>query len=33
EIERATAVAKAIEGVHAVQNLILLGGSSLDGTH
>ncbi|MBB4291900.1 osmotically-inducible protein OsmY [Rhizobium leguminosarum] len=33
EIERATAVAKAVEGVHSVQNRILLGGSSLDGTH
>ncbi|PDS79709.1 BON domain-containing protein [Rhizobium sp. L43] len=33
EIERATAVAKAVEGVHSVRNRILLGGSSLDGTH
>ena len=37
EIERATVVAKAVEGVHSVQNRILLGGPlgglSLDGTH
>ncbi|ANL36054.1 BON domain-containing protein [Rhizobium phaseoli] len=33
EIERATAVAKAVEGVQSVQNRILLGGFSLDGTH
>jgi osmotically-inducible protein OsmY len=33
EIERATAVAQAVEGVHVVQNRILLGGASLDGTH
>ena len=33
EIERATVVAKAVEGVQSVQNRILLGGFSLDGTH
>ncbi|MGO7969275.1 BON domain-containing protein, partial [Rhizobium ruizarguesonis] len=32
EIERATAVSKAVEGVPAVQNRILLVGYSLDGT-
>jgi osmotically-inducible protein OsmY len=31
EIERATAVAKAVEGVHSVHNRILLGGSSVNG--
>ena len=33
EIERATAVARAVEGVHAVQNRILLGGPPLNERH
>lgn len=33
EIERATAIARAVEGVHAVQNRILLGGSSAGEPH
>lgn len=33
EIERATAVASAVEGVNAVQNRILLGGSSVGDPH
>ncbi|OWV67168.1 transporter [Rhizobium sp. R339] len=33
EIERAAAVARAVEGVNAVQNRILLGGSTAGGPH
>ena len=33
EIERATAVARAVEGVHAVQNRILLGGPLINERH
>lgn len=33
EIERATAVARAVEGVNAVQNRILLGGSAIGNPH
>ncbi|MBB3525379.1 BON domain-containing protein [Rhizobium redzepovicii] len=33
EIERATAVARAVEGVHAVQNRILLGGPPINERH
>ncbi|WP_049732405.1 BON domain-containing protein [Rhizobium ecuadorense] len=33
EIERATAVARAVEGVHAVQNRILLGGPAINERH
>ncbi|MFS8146963.1 transporter [Rhizobium sp. R635] len=33
EIERATAVARAVEGVNAVQNRILLGGPSVGDPH
>ncbi|EJT03623.1 BON domain-containing protein [Rhizobium sp. CCGE 510] len=33
EIERATAVAKAVEGVHSVQNRILLGGPPINDRH
>ncbi|MBX5169516.1 BON domain-containing protein [Rhizobium sp. NZLR1b] len=33
EIERATAVAKAVEGVHSVQNRILLGGPPINDWH
>ena len=33
EIERATVIARAVEGVNAVQNRILLGGSSLGEPH
>ena len=33
EIERATAVARAVEGVHSVQNRILLGGPPLNERH
>jgi len=33
EIERATAVAMAVEGVHSVQNRILLGGPAINERH
>jgi osmotically-inducible protein OsmY len=33
EIERATAVAMAVEGVHSVQNRILLGGPRINDRH
>ncbi|OHV18443.1 BON domain-containing protein [Rhizobium sp. RMa-01] len=33
EIERATAVARAVEGVHVVQNRILLGGPAINDRH
>ncbi|MEF3135651.1 BON domain-containing protein [Rhizobium sp. 268] len=33
EIERATAVARAVEGVHSVQNRILLGGPPINERH
>ncbi|EJC81552.1 putative periplasmic or secreted lipoprotein [Rhizobium leguminosarum bv. trifolii WSM2297] len=33
EIERATAVAMAVEGVHSVQNRILLGGPPINERH
>ncbi|MBP2443432.1 BON domain-containing protein [Rhizobium leguminosarum] len=33
EIERATVVAKAVEGVHAVRNRILLGGPPINDRH
>ncbi|MBX5158442.1 MULTISPECIES: BON domain-containing protein [unclassified Rhizobium] len=33
EIERATVVAKAVEGVHSVQNRILLGGPPINDRH
>ncbi|RFB89493.1 BON domain-containing protein [Rhizobium leguminosarum bv. trifolii] len=33
EIERAAAVARAVEGVHAVQNRILLGGPPINERH
>ena len=33
EIERATAVARAVEGVHSVQNRVLLGGPPINERH